>query len=161
MSKLMFQETAGQRFVSFPSIAAEFVRTASREHSKYDTLTRQFEDAMEAALDGDHNDAKVVQPKTNFFWSHRDRVAVLEHRKGKKSEECALATLKRADTKARKQASRLKSKKARPVLAKEPKRTSSKKQSNKRKARSDDESSEDLEATIRGNSLIRTCSNLS
>ena len=153
----MYQETAGQRFVSFPTAAQEFLFTATREHSKYTSLKWKFDAAMEAAVDGDMPECKLVKPLTNFFWSGTDRHNVSAFKQAAKIERGAEAKRKTDDARTRKQAERRKIKAS---LTKERKATKPRvrrKNVRQRAAGSDEDSTEE-DGNAPGKPCFRTCS---
>jgi hypothetical protein len=152
MHSLMYQNTAGQRFVSFPTAAQEFLYTATREHSKYTSLKWKFDEAMAAAADGNVPEGKLAQPLTNFFWSGLDRQIENRLKQEKKIKRGVEATKMKDDARARKQQERKRDK-----ANKTKERGARKKRVSKRPAGSEDDSTEE-DGKSGGKPLLRTCS---
>jgi hypothetical protein len=157
MKTLMYQEKPGKRFVSFATIAQEFLFTASREHSKYTSLKTKCKHAMDAQADGDAPEGTIVRPLTNFFWSRKDRQNVIVSKQAAKVEREVQAKKKTDDARERKQAERRQSKATSKKEGKATKPRYKRKNVRQQPAGSDDDTTES-DGNDGGKQCFRTCS---
>lgn len=156
--KLMFQEHAGDRFVSFPTAVHHFLHSAARNHDKYHCELK----AHDKQVQEDNGAHQLVGPKQTFFWSQDGRNAakiVLESQRLKQHTE---SVKKKSDAAQRKKEERKRGKSEKSDLKrkdKEEKRQRKQQKKENQEVSGEEESSEEEDAPSGGQPLCRTCSN--
>jgi hypothetical protein len=146
--KLLLPEKEGDRFVSFPSMVFEFLSTAARAKSKYDSELKKYHQNIE---DGCGPDVKNPLPPMNFFYSLKEMNATRIRKQAAKAKQSGDFEKKKSNAKVRKAKQRQLQKEedaeVRQKAGKQKKNKRSSRRSRKRVASEAESSSDDDTAT--------------